>query len=350
MTDLWTKFISQLNNYHDAILQICPFRNISGNDKHLFITLNFPCIFEHDRLKAIISQIAQKNQQKINKITIKTEINQNGVQGNLTHLSGVKNIIAIASGKGGVGKSTVAVNLAIALDQQGAKSALLDADIYGPSQAHLLGGKIPPQTRNGRTMLPIYRHNIQTMSIADLIDEDSAIIWRGALVSQTLIQLLKESEWSDVDYLIIDLPPGTGDVQLTLAQQIPVAGAVIVTTPQEIALLDAKKAKIMFDKVQIPILGMVENMAHYCCPNCGFIDPIFTENGGVNLANSYQLPLLGQIPLDKQICQDCDEGNPTTFKNPHSKIAQIYQRIASTMAAQLSAKANFEFPIISSED
>ena len=234
------------------------------------------------------------------------------------------------------------MNLAIALSQLGAATGLLDADIYGPSQARMLGGATRPESTDGRTMQPIPRHGLQTLSLGDLVEEDTAMIWRGPIVTQTLLQLFRETRWKDLDYLIIDLPPGTGDTQLTLSQQIPVAGAVIITTPQDIALLDAKKAKTMFDKVAVPVLGLVENMSSYTCPNCGHEAHIFGKDGGKLLAVSHHLPYLGDIPLDIRIREETDNGNPTTAAEPDSDIAKRYRTIALRTTAHLAARQKSE--------
>lgn len=337
-----------LRAYFDPILQDYPFAQaqLSAHKKGLNITLPYPCALESHRLREMAAKLLQR---PVKEIALHSAIEAQGVQTHLARLDNVKNIIAIASGKGGVGKSTLAINLAIGLFQQGATVGLLDADIYGPSQAHMLGGKIPPDSADGKRLYPVYRHDLQTLSIADLVEEDSAMIWRGPIVTQTLIQLLRQTNWHELDYLLIDLPPGTGDVQLTLAQQIPVSGAVIVTTPQEIALLDAKKAKVMFDKVNIAVLGLVENMSYYHCPNCGHQADIFATQGGVELAKRYDLPLLGQLPLDAQIRKDSDDGNPTCAANPHSALARLYQTIALRTAIQLAHRPTTPFPKFSQE-
>lgn len=264
----------------------------------------------------------------------------------------VKNIIAVASGKGGVGKSTVTVNLALALQAEGAKVGILDADIYGPSQPHMLGSNETPESSDGKTLQPIERYGLQVMSIGYLIDTDTAMIWRGPMVSTALQQLFNDTQWRDLDYLLIDLPPGTGDIQLTLSQKIPVAGAVIVTTPQDIALLDAKKAIAMFQKVQVPILGVVENMSYHVCRHCGHHEAIFGEGGGSAMANATKIPLLGQIPLDIEIRQQLDSGMPSVAANNTSPLSTLYRDIAMRVSAQLALsniRVQSRFPKITVE-
>ncbi len=251
-------------------------------------------------------------------------------------VAGVKNIIAVASGKGGVGKSTTAVNLALALTQEGANVGLLDADIYGPSQPQMLGvADQRPVVEGNRYMLPIQSHGIQSISMGYLVTEDTPMVWRGPMVSGALQQLLTQTRWEDVDYLIIDLPPGTGDIQLTLSQKIPVTGAVIVTTPQDIALLDAKKGIEMFRKVKVPILGIVENMAIHRCSKCGHEEHIFGEGGGQRIAKEYGTPLLGSLPLDLGIRNDADSGRPSVAADPESTVSHIYRDIARRIGAGL---------------
>ena len=261
------------------------------------------------------------------------------VQQGLTPLPEVKNIIAVASGKGGVGKSTTSVNLALALQAEGATVGILDADIYGPSQPRMLGISGKPDTRDGKYLVPKLAHGIQCMSIGFMIEEDTPMIWRGPMVTQALQQLLNETAWDALDYLIIDLPPGTGDIQLTLCQRVPVSAALIVTTPQDIALLDARKALKMFEKVAVPVLGIVENMSTHICSQCGFEEPIFGTGGGQSMAEQYQVPLLGQLPLDIRIRREADAGVPTVIAEPESRIAATYCEIARKAAARLSRQA-----------
>ncbi|UJF23880.1 iron-sulfur cluster carrier protein ApbC [Suttonella sp. R2A3] len=334
-------FIQAVSAYHDPVLDCHPFAHkgaVALNDGVLALNTLFPCALEVARYQQALNSLADEHGVSLNAVEITASISSHEVQGGLKPLRGVKNIIAVASGKGGVGKSTLTVNLAVALQQQGAEVGILDADIYGPSQAMLLGGAEKPHSSDGKSMEPVLRHGLQTMSIGDLIEEDTAMIWRGPMVTRTLIQLLQETRWKDLDYLIIDLPPGTGDTQLTLSQQIPVSGAVLITTPQDIALLDAKKGKAMFDKVSIPTLGLVENMSYYCCPQCGHEDAIFGEGGGRALAKQYEISLLGQIPLHSEIRAHSDDGTPIVSGEPEGELAGIYQRIAAKLTAELSTK------------
>ena len=261
------------------------------------------------------------------------------VQKSLKPIDNVKNIVAVASGKGGVGKSTTAVNLALALSAEGAKTGLLDADIYGPSQPRMLGITGKPDSKDGNTLEPMNSYHLQAMSIGFLIDEETPMIWRGPMVTQALEQLLNDTNWSDLDYLVIDLPPGTGDTQLTLAQKVPVSGAVIVTTPQDIALLDARKGLKMFQKVEVPVLGIVENMSIHICSKCGHEEHIFGEGGGQAMAEQYGVQLLGALPLDIDIRQETDGGKPTVVAQPDSRISEIYREIARRTAAKLSLQA-----------
>ena len=271
-------------------------------------------------------------------VDVKWDVVSHTVQKGVKPLDGVKNMIAVASGKGGVGKSTVAVNLALALSSEGARVGILDADIYGPSQPRMLGLTGKPESRDGKTMEPLTSYHLQAMSIGFLIEEETPMIWRGPMVTQALEQLLKDTRWDDLDYLIIDLPPGTGDIQLTLAQRVPVSGAVIVTTPQDIALLDARRAYKMFEKVEIPILGVVENMNLHVCSNCGHEEHIFGEGGGQRMAEEYGLDYLGGIPLDKRIRADADAGRPTVVADPDGAIAEVYRGIARRTAAKLASQ------------
>ena len=272
-------------------------------------------------------------------VSVTSRVFAHEVQQGLTPLPGVKNVIAIASGKGGVGKSTVAANLALALKAEGASVGVLDADIYGPSQVRMLGLEGKPDTKDGKRIEPKRRHGIQAMSIGLMIEEDTAMIWRGPMATQALQQLLGETNWSDLDYLIIDLPPGTGDIQLTLCQKIPVSGAIIVTTPQDIALLDAKKALKMFEKVNVPVLGIVENMSTHICTNCGHEEHVFGEGGGARMAAQYDVALLGSLPLDIRIREQADSGTPSVAAMPDSDIAARYREIARNAAARLGVRA-----------
>ena len=311
---------------------------IDEQDALTRITVGYPCRQERPRLERQLGEWLDGQGFPAHALEITSEITPHRVQAGLKPLAEVKNLIAVASGKGGVGKSTVSANLAVALKRQGAAVGLLDADIYGPSQAKMLGGAQRPLSSDGKTMEPVIRHGLQTLSMADLIDEETAMIWRGPMVTQTLIQLLNESRWQALDYLIIDLPPGTGDTQLTLAQQIPVTGAIIVTTPQDIALLDAKKAKILFDKVSIPILGLIENMSVYHCPNCGHAAHIFGAGGGQKLARRYRIPLLGALPLDIRFRENADRGDALGEKEADADLAAHYRAIAFAVGYELSGK------------
>lgn len=282
-------------------------------------------------------------------VSITHEVVARSVQRGVKLMDNVKNIIAVASGKGGVGKSTTAVNLALALAHEGARVGLLDADIYGPSQPRMLGIHGRPDSKDGKTMEPLENYGIQSMSIGYLIDEDSPMIWRGPMVTQALEQLLRETNWHDLDYLVIDLPPGTGDVQLTLSQKIPVSGAVIVTTPQDIALLDARKGLKMFEKVDIDVLGIVENMSTHICSNCGHEEHIFGAGGGARMAADYGVELLGSLPLDISIRESVDGGKPSVVADPEGRIALAYCEIARKVAAKLARKTkdySHKFPNI----
>ena len=261
------------------------------------------------------------------------------VQRGVKTLPGVKNIIAVASGKGGVGKSTTAANLALALAAEGASVGMLDADIYGPSQPTMLGITGRPESRDGKTLEPMEGHGIQASSIGFMIDLDTPMVWRGPMVTQALEQLLRDTNWRDLDYLVIDMPPGTGDIHLTLAQKIPVTGAVIVTTPQDIALLDARKGLKMFEKVGVPILGIVENMAMHVCSNCGHVEHIFGQGGGERMSKEYDVEYLGGLPLDIRIREQADSGKPTVVADPDGQVAAIYRQIARRVAVKIAEKA-----------
>ncbi|WP_165854838.1 iron-sulfur cluster carrier protein ApbC [Marinobacter sp. JSM 1782161] len=269
-------------------------------------------------------------------------------QKDLQSIAGVKNIIAVASGKGGVGKSTTAVNLALALQMEGARVGILDADIYGPSVGMMLG--LPegtrPQTRDNKWFIPVPAHGVEAMSMAFLVTDKTPMVWRGPMVSGAVQQLLTQTQWNDLDYLIVDMPPGTGDIQLTLAQKVPVTGAVVVTTPQDIALLDCKKGIEMFRKVDIPVLGVIENMSVHICSNCGHHEPLFGEGGGHRVAESYDTTVLGQLPLHMTIREQTDSGQPTVVAEPDSEVARIYRDSARRMAALLSRRErNLSSPI-----
>ncbi|HQT81430.1 flagellum site-determining protein YlxH [Ferrovum sp. JA12] len=272
-------------------------------------------------------------------VTVTWKIATHTVQGALKPLEGIKNIIAIASGKGGVGKSTTAVNLALALQDEGAQVAILDADIYGPSQPTMLGIDDKPTTsEDGRRMRPLMNYGLQTMSVGYLIDPDQPMVWRGPMVTQALEQLIRDTAWNNVDYLIVDMPPGTGDVQLTLAQKVPVTGAVIVTTPQDIALLDARKGYRMFEKVGVPIFGVVENMSTHRCSQCGHEESIFGAGGAAKMVKDFGTELLGALPLDIRIRQQTDAGKPSMVADPEGDIANHYRAIARKVAIKIAQK------------
>ena len=272
-------------------------------------------------------------------VNVQMKIVSHAVQRGVKLVHNIKNIIAVASGKGGVGKSTVAVNLALALAAEGASVAVLDADIYGPSQPTMLGIRGRPESRDGKTLEPMEGHGLQAMSIGFLIDVETPMVWRGPMVTQALEQLLNETKWREVDYLVVDLPPGTGDIQLTLAQRVPVTGAVIVTTPQDIALMDARKGLKMFEKVGIPILGIVENMSTHVCSKCGHEEPIFGEGGGERMGKDYNVELLGTLPLDIHIREQADSGKPTVVSDPDGTVSRTYKQIARRVAVKIAEKA-----------
>jgi len=269
-------------------------------------------------------------------VNISTKVVAHAAQRGVALLPGVKNIIAVASGKGGVGKSTTAVNLALALAAEGATVGILDADIYGPSQPQMLGITGRPESKDGKTLEPMEGHGLQASSIGFMIDTETPMVWRGPMVTQALEQLLKDTNWRDLDYLIVDMPPGTGDIQLTLAQKVPVTGAVIVTTPQDIALLDARKGLKMFEKVGIPILGVVENMSMHVCTECGHMEHIFGSGGGERMAKDYGIDLLGSLPLDIGIREQTDSGKPTVVSDPDGLVAGIYKSIARRVAVKIA--------------
>jgi len=286
--------------------------------------------------------------------SVTTSIVAHSVQHGLKPLPGVHNLVAVASGKGGVGKSTVAVNFALALSAEGARVGILDADIYGPSQPRMLGltGQ-RPETRDGKVLEPLVAHGIEAMSIGFLVDEQQPMAWRGPMVTSALNQLLTQTRWGDLDYLIVDMPPGTGDIQLTLAQRVPVSGAVIVTTPQDIALADARKGLEMFQKVHVPVLGVVENMSLHICSRCGLEEHIFGEHGGQNLSEQYGVPLLGSLPLDRRIREETDAGKPTVAADPLSPISRAFTEAALRAVGELAARGKDYsrlFPNITVED
>ena len=310
---------------------------VEGSSVAVKVVLGFQGADHHAQLqKALEERLASIPDVTDVSVTVGCKIVSHAVQQGVDGFQNVKNIIAVASGKGGVGKSTVAVNLALALAADGARVGLLDADIYGPSQPRMLGARERPDSKDGRSLEPVVRYQIQSMSIGYLVDEETPMIWRGPMVTQALEQLLKDTNWTDLDYLVVDLPPGTGDTQLTLAQKIPVSGAVVVTTPQDIALLDARKGFKMFDKVRVPVLGIVENMSVYICPQCAHEDHIFGEGGGKRMAQQYGVRFLGALPLDTSVRADTDGGTPSVIKDPDSRVATLFRDLARRTAAQLS--------------
>lgn len=314
---------------------------ISGNNVQLDIVLGYPANSVLANIKALVENHL-KTVDGIGeiKVNVTPKIVAHKAQQGVTLLPSVKNIIAVASGKGGVGKSTTSVNLALALAAEGATVGLLDADIYGPSQPQMLGISGRPESLDGKSMEPMQAHGIQAMSIGFLVDTDTPMVWRGPMVTGALEQLLRDTKWKDLDYLVIDLPPGTGDIQLTLAQKIPVTGAIIVTTPQDIALLDARKGLKMFEKVGIPILGIVENMSTHICSQCGHEEHIFGTGGGEIMAKDYHVDLLGSLPLDINIRMQADGGKPTVIAEPDGKVANIYKEIARKAAIKIANSAN----------
>jgi ATP-binding protein involved in chromosome partitioning len=283
------------------------------------------------------------------KVDVAIKIVSHAVQRGVKLIPGVKNIVAVASGKGGVGKSTTAVNLALALAAEGARVGVLDADIYGPSQPMMLGITGRPESRDGKSLEPMTGHGLQAISIGFLIDVDTPMVWRGPMVTQALEQLLKDTRWQDLDYLVVDMPPGTGDIQLTLAQKVPVTGAIIVTTPQDIALIDARKGLKMFEKVGIPILGIVENMSTHICSACGHEEHIFGAGGAERMAKEYGVEVLGSLPLDISIREQADSGKPTVVADPDGRIAEIYRAIARRVAVRIAERQkdlSLKFPNI----
>src|SRR6516225_2825003 len=285
---------------------------IQGGDVAFDIELGYPAKSQVPELrKSLVAATKAVPGVENVSVNVTTKVISHAVQRGVQLLPNIKNIVAVASGKGGVGKSTTAVNLALALAAEGATVGILDADIYGPSQPMMMGIEGRPESHDGKTMEPLENYGVQVMSIGFLVEQDNPMIWRGPMVTQALEQLLRQTNWAALDYLVVDLPPGTGDIQLTLSQRVPLTGAVIVTTPQDIALLDAKKGLKMFEKVGIPILGIVENMSVYCCPNCGHVEHIFGHGGGEKMCADYGVELLGSLPLNLSIREQADSGRPT---------------------------------------
>jgi ATP-binding protein involved in chromosome partitioning len=309
---------------------------VSGSDVALEIELGYPGKSQHEPIRRQVIEALKAAGAASVAVKVSSKVVSHAVQRGVKLVPGIKNIIAVASGKGGVGKSTTAVNLALALAAEGASVGMLDADIYGPSQPMMLGIAGRPESKDGKRIEPMQGHGLQASSIGFLIDMDTPMVWRGPMVTQALEQLLKDTNWRELDYLVVDLPPGTGDIQLTLAQKVPVTGAVIVTTPQDIALIDARKGLKMFEKVGIPILGVVENMSFHICPQCGHESHIFGKGGADRMSKEYKTELLGQLPLDESIQRQADSGRPTVVSDPDGKIAEIYKRIARRVAVKIA--------------
>ena len=324
--------------------------HVNGSDVSFEVELGYPAKSQIPAFRTALVAAA-KGVSGVGNVTasIVSKIVAHSAQRGVALLPSVKNIIAVASGKGGVGKSTTAANLALALAAEGAAVGLLDADIYGPSQPMMMGIDGRPESSDGKTMEPMENYGVQVMSIGFLVNQDEAMIWRGPMATQALEQLLRQTNWTDLDYLIVDLPPGTGDIQLTLSQRVPMTGAVIVTTPQDIALLDARKGIKMFEKVGVPILGIVENMAVHICSNCGHVEHIFGEGGGKKMAADYNMDYLGALPLDINIRLQADSGKPTVVADPDGEVAGIYKAVARQVAIKIAAKAkdfSSKFPSI----
>lgn len=351
------RVLDALKEYQDPYLQkdwvsskVIKKVALAEGSVNIEMVFGFPC----QAYLATAEQIAKEKVSALEgvsqvNVTASMNIVSHAVQKGVKPLPGVKNIIAVASGKGGVGKSTTAVNLALALAADGASVGMLDADIYGPSQPRMLGVQGHPESKDGKSLEPVMSYGIQSMSIGYLVEEDTPMIWRGPMITQALEQLLKDTNWSDLDYMVIDLPPGTGDTQLTLAQKIPVSGAVIVTTPQDIALLDARKGLKMFEKVQVPVLGVVENMSIHICSQCGHEEHIFGAGGGTRMAEEEGVDLLGSLPLELSIRENADSGKPSVVAEPDGRVAQMYLDIARRTSAKLSLQSkdySAKFPSI----
>jgi ATP-binding protein involved in chromosome partitioning len=313
---------------------------VEGDRVFLDIVLGYPARGVVERVRAQAAErLARLPGVAHASVNVVWKIVSHSAQRGVKLVPGIKNIIAVASGKGGVGKSTTAVNLALALAAEGATVGMLDADIYGPSQPLMLGITGRPSSRDGKSMEPMEGHGVQAMSVGFLIEQDTPMVWRGPMVTQALEQLLTETRWRDLDYLVVDLPPGTGDIQLTLAQKVPVTGAVIVTTPQDIALIDARKGLKMFEKVGVPILGIVENMAIHICSSCGHAEHIFGAGGAEKMGRDYEIEVLGSLPLDIRIREQTDSGKPTVVADPDGPVATIYRDIARRVAARIARQS-----------
>ena len=315
---------------------------INGSDVSLDILLGYPAKSVWSELRAMAETHLKTALPSAGKVAVNvsSKVVPHAVQRGVKLVDGVKNIIAVASGKGGVGKSTTAVNLALALAAEGARVGILDADIYGPSQPTMLGIRGQPKSSDGKSLEPMVNYDIQSMSIGYMIaGDDAPMVWRGPMVTQALDQLLNQTRWDNLDYLVVDLPPGTGDIQLTLAQKVPVTGAIIVTTPQDIALLDARKGLKMFEKVGIKIVGIVENMSTHICSKCGHEEHIFGAGGGAKMCTDYNVEFLGSLPLDIRIREQTDSGNPTVVADPDGNIAKTYKQIARRIAVKIAEMA-----------
>lgn len=322
---------------------------LDGEKAAVSLTLGYPLGEEGlGPLRAEITALLARSGLTLASLEIRHRIVAHAVQPNLSPLPRIRNILAVGSGKGGVGKSTTAVNLALALSAEGARVGVLDADVYGPSVPMMLGLSGRPDSPDGKSIEPMRAHGVEAMSIGFLVEQDTPMIWRGPMATSALTQLLTETLWGDLDYLIVDLPPGTGDIQLTLAQKIPVAGAIVVTTPQDVATLDARKALKMFEKVQVPVLGIVENMAVHVCTQCGHGEHLFGQGGGERMAAQYGVPLLGSLPLEIGIREQGDAGVPIVVAAPESAAADAYRRTARQLVARLAARPRAAMPIASS--
>jgi len=346
------KSVIDPNTGHDFVsTRLLKNLKVEGGDVAFDIELGYPAKSQLPALrKALIAAVRTLPGVANVSVNLSSRIIAHAVQRGVQLMPKVKNIVAVASGKGGVGKSTTAVNLALALAAEGATVGILDADIYGPSQPMMMGIEGRPDSVDGKTMEPMHNYGVQVMSIGFLVDADNPMIWRGPMVTQALEQLLRQTNWSDLDYLIVDMPPGTGDIQLTLSQKVPLTGAIIVTTPQDIALLDAKKGLKMFEKVGVPILGIVENMAVHVCAQCGHVEHIFGADGGKKMAEQYGVDYLGALPLNLSIREQADAGRPSVVSDPDGEIAMIYKAVARQVAVKIAAKAkdfSSKFPTIS---
>ncbi len=323
---------------------------LAGDDLSFDLELGYPARSQHAGMRKALVAAARSVACVGNvSVAITTKVIPHAVQRGVALLPGVKNIIAVASGKGGVGKSTTTANLALALAAEGASVGILDADIYGPSQPMMMGIEGQPESEDGKTMEPMANHGVQVMSIGFMVKPDQAMVWRGPMATQALDQLLRQTNWRELDYLLVDMPPGTGDIALTLSQRVPLTGAIIVTTPQDIALIDARKGLSMFEKVNVPILGIVENMAVHVCTNCGHVEHIFGADGGKRMAAESKVDYLGALPLTMSIREQADSGTPTVAADPDSDVTALYKQVARTVAVKIAMQAkdfSNKFPTI----